>query len=275
MAVISYTQAMGEDGAHIRLKLDTDEPVALSDFVAEFVGIGNQFEKFVAREYPDFKADSEIYIQEVRSGCIEADLVAWIVTGGVTAAGTAAWAIDAMDKAQIFSKFVTSIKTRLSPYFRKGGRTPDATKGDLNDWLKATKAIARDPNGSARLESAVFEDGERKVRAAFTFTSEDAREAEIQIGEHKREMESETDADHKRVMMRFVRPSIEKVSSHKRTGERALIEAIHPKPLAVLYASDMARERIQYELKASEVNTFNLLFDVDVNVEVSNGKPVA
>ncbi len=76
-------------------------------------------------------------------------------------------------------------------------------------------------------------------------------------------------------MMRFVRPSIEKVSSHKRTGERALIESIHQKPLAVLYASDMARERIQHELKASEINTFNLLFDVDVNVEISRGKPTA
>lgn len=273
MAIISYNEAMGEDGAHIRLKLDTDEPVALSDFVAEFVGIANQFEKFVSREFPNMKADSEIYIKEVRNGCIEADLVTLIVGGGVTASAVAAWAIDAMDKVQIFSKFVESLKKRVSPYFRKGGRTEDATKGDLNDWLKTTQAIANDPNGSVSLEAAMFEDGDRKVRAAFKFSSGEAREAERQINEHKKELEAESDADYKRVMMRFVRPSIEKVSSHKRTGERALIEAIHSKPLAVMYASDMARERIQHELKESDVNTFNLLFDVDVNVEMSRGKP--
>lgn len=75
-------------------------------------------------------------------------------------------------------------------------------------------------------------------------------------------------------MMRFVRPSIEKVSSHKRTGERALIESIYGKALSVLYASDLARERIQHELRVAPY-PFNLLFDVDVNVEISRGKPVA
>ena len=274
MKQVTYKEAMGEDGAHIRLKLDTSDPIALADFVANFVGIGNQFEKFVAREYPNIKADSEIYIKEVRSGCIEADLVAWIVgAGGALAAG--AWAIDAIDKIQIFSKFVEWTKGRISPYFQRGGRTEDATKSDLADWLKTTQAIAHDENGSSRLEAAAFEDGERKVRAAFKFTTVEAREAERQINEHKAELDATEGAEHNRVMMRFVRPSIEKVSSHKRTGERALIEAIYPKPLAVLYASDMARERIQHELKDSAVNPFNLLFDVDVNVEISRGNPVA
>ncbi|WP_239805156.1 hypothetical protein [Croceicoccus hydrothermalis] len=267
---------MGKEGAHIRLKLDTEEPVALTAFVSEFVGIANQFEKFVSREFPDMKADSEIYIKEVRNGCIEADLVTFIAGGTLSAAaGAAVFALDAMDKVQIFAKFVDSLKRRVSPYFRKGGRTHDASKGDLNDWLKTTQAIANDPNGSTSLEAAVFEDGERKVRAAFKFNSSQAREAEREINEHKKELETGTAADHPRVMMRFVRPSIEKVSSHKRTGERALIESVHPKPLAVMYASDMARERIQHTLKESEINTFNLLFDVDVNVEMSRGKPTA
>ena len=258
---------MEGEGAHIRLKLDTAEPIALSDFVATFVGLGNQFEKFVAKEYPSLKADSEFFIKEVRAGCIEADLVAWVVSKGLIA-------IDAIEKVEAFAKFVGFVKKRLSPYFRPGGRAGGMTSSDLNDFLKATEAIAKDEKGSASLEAAVFEDGERKIRAAFKFTTPEAREAERQIVAHKQEIAAQSDADHKRVMMRFVRPSIEKVASHKRTGERALIEAINSKPLAVLYASDMARERIQHELKAAPY-PFNLLFDVDVNVEISRGKPVA
>lgn len=267
-----YSKLMEGEGAHIRLKLDTSEPIALSDFVATFVGIGNQFEKFVAKEYPDLKAGSEFFIKEVRAGCIEADLVAWVVGSGLAGAGL--WTIDAIDKAQIITKFVNGIGKRIGAYFRSGGRAENVTKGDLNDFLKATTAIAKDDNASARLEAAIFEDGERKVKAAFKFTTPEAREAERQINDHKQELEDQSDADHSRVMMRFVRPSVEKVSTHKRTGERALIEAIHPKPLAVLYASDLARERIQHELKVSPY-PFNLLFDVDVNVEISRGKPVA
>lgn len=266
-----YSQLMEGAGAHIRLKLDTSEPIALSDFVATFVGIGNQFEKFVAREYPALKANSEIFIKEVRAGCIEADLVAWVVGGGLGAAGLVA--IDVIDKAQILAKFVSGLSQKIGSYFRPGGRAENVTKGDLNDFLKATTAIAKDENASARLEAAGFEDSERKVLAFFKFTTPDAREAERQISDHKTELEAQTDADHPRVMMRFVRPSIEKVGSHKRTGERALIEAIHPKALAVLYASDLARERIQYDLRSPY--PFNLLFDVDVNVEISRGRPVA
>lgn len=272
---LTYKEAMGEDGAHIRLKLDTAEPIALSDFVGEFVGIGNQFEKFIAREHPDLKAESEIYIQEVRSGCIEADLVAWIVGagGGLTAA---AWIIDKIDKAQILTKFVNDMRDRLVPYFRKGGRTADATKGDLNDFLKTTKAIARDPNGSARLEAAVFEDGERQVRAAFKFTSSEARTAEYEIAEHRQELEAKTDENQERVLLQFVRPSVEAGKPGKKGGERGVIESIAKRALPVLYASTLAEERMLHEKMQLEGNVFRALFDVSVNVELSTkGRPVA
>jgi hypothetical protein len=278
MEKLSYSGAMGDDGAHIRLKLNNSQPIALADFVGEFVGIGNQFDKFIARDFPNIKADSEIFVKEVRSGSIEADLVA-LVTNAWAAAGTAGTALllagDAVDKIQILSQFVGDLKNRISPYFRPGGRHAGASKGDLNDFLRTVQAVATDPDGSARIEAAAYEDGERNVRVGFQFSTTEAREAEKQIKAHKEELEAASDADYSRVMMRFVRPSIEHVSSHKRTGERAVIEAIHPKPLAVLYASDMARERIQFELKEGEANPFNLLFDVDVNVEISRGRPVA
>jgi hypothetical protein len=266
---------MEGDGAHIRLKLDTDEPIVLADFVANFVGIGNQFEKFVAQERPDLKAQSEIYIQEVRSGCIEADLVAWIA-GGTTVAGAAAWALDKMDKIQIFSKFVESMKRRISPYFQKGGRTSDASKSDLSDFLKSTKAISRDPKGVAKLEAAVFEDGERKVRAAFKFTSSEARTAEHEIGEHRRELETKTDENKERVLLQFVRPSVEAGKPGKKGGELGVITSLAKRALPVLYASRLAEERMLHEKMQLAGNVFHALFDVSVNAELGpSGRPVA
>ena len=275
MATISYSKAMGEDGAHIRLKLDTDEPVALSDFVANFVGIGNQFEKFVARERPDLKAESEIFIKEVRSGCIEADLVAWGVgAGGLGSA--AVWAIDKMDKIQILSKFVKDMKGNISPYFKKGGRNPKATKSDLSDFYKTTKAISRDPKAIASLEAAVFEDGERKIRAAFKFNNAEARQAEHEITEHRQELDAKSDENQERVLLQFVRPSIEAGKPGKKGGERGVIESIAKRALPVLYASALAEERMLHEKMQLEGNVFRALFDVSVNVELSaTGRPVA
>lgn len=272
---LTYKEAMGEEGAHIRLKLDTAEPISLTDFVAEFVGIGNQFGRFIAREHPELKAESEIYIQEVRSGCIEADLVAWIVGTG-SAVGAASWAIDKIDKAQILAKFVTDIRDRISPYFRKGGRLADATKTDLADFLKTTRAIARDSNGSANLEAAVFEDGERQVRAAFKFTSPEAKIADREISEHRQELEKKTDENKERVLLQYVRPSVEAGKPGKKGGERGVIASIAKRALPVLYASTLADERLRHEKARIQGNVFRALFDVSVNVELSAaGQPVA
>jgi len=276
LSKLSYKDTMGDDGAHIRLNIDTREPIALSDFVANFVGIGNQFDKFVARELPELKGDSEIYIKEVRSGSIEADLVWWIAGGGVGAGGAALWAIDAIDKAQILTKFVDDLKSKISRYFKPGGRVNDATKSDLADFLKTTQAIANDSNGSATLEAAAFEDGARKVRAVFKFTTAEAREAEQQITEHRQELERKTDQNQERVLLRFVRPSVEAGKPGKKGGERGVIRSIHDRAHPILYASDLAEQRMLHEKIQLEGNVFRALFDVSVNVELSaRGRPIA
>lgn len=265
---------MGEEGAHIRIKLDTDEPVALSDFVGSFVGIGSQFEKFVAREHPDLKADSEFFVKEVRAGCIEADLVSFVLPA-VTLL-SAVDPIEIIDRGQILAKFVGDLKNRISPYFNKGGRDPSATKSDLADYHKAVGAIARDPKASACIEAAVFESDGRHVRSAFKFRASDARVAEQQISEHRQEMEAKTDENQERVLLRFVRPSIEAGKPGKKGGERAIIASIHKRALPVLYASDMAEQRMLHEKMQIEGNVFRALFDVNVNVELgSTGKPMA
>ncbi len=276
MRKFSYNEAMGETGAHIRLKLDNSQPIALSDFVAHFSGIGSQFEKFVAREYPALKGESEFYVKEVRAGSIEADFVAWIV-GSAPLLGTAGLvAIDAMDKIQIFATFVEDFRNKISKYFIPGGRADDVSKDDLSDFLKTTEAIANDPKGSARLEAAAFEDGERKIRAVLMFSTADAKRAEIEIAEHQEELDATSDKNHERVLLRFVRPSVESSKPGKKGGERGIIENITKRAMPILYASDLAEQRMRHEKIQLEGNIFRALFDVSVNIELSQAnRPIA
>ncbi|WP_306087736.1 hypothetical protein [Qipengyuania flava] len=269
---------MGENQAHLRLKLDTDEPVALTDFVANFVGLANQFEKFIVREHPEIKAETEIFIKEVRNGCIEADLLAWVMAPpsvGIGLAG-AKWVIDTIDQGQILADFVSGLRKKIRPYFKKGGRTAGATKGDLNDFNKTLRAITRDPNGAAKLEAATFEDGERKVRAEFRFTSQEARSAEAEINDHIAELSLNTDEAPERVLMQFVRPSVEMSKPGKSGGERGVVESIAKRALPVLYASTLAEERLRHEKMQLEGNVFRALFQVSACVERnSSGRAVA
>jgi hypothetical protein len=270
----SYSELMSGDGAHIRIKLDTHDPVALSDFVGSFVGIGSQFDKFVAREHPDLKADSEFFVKEVRAGCIEADLVTW-VTPAVTIL-TALDPIDLIDRGQILAKFVGDLRSRLEKYFKPGGRDPAATKSDLADYHKTIAAIARDPVASGNIEAAVFESDGRHVRSAFQFKASEARIGLEQIGAHRLELEHKTDTNLERVLLRFVRPSVEAGKPGKKGGERGVIDSIAKRALPVLYASALAEERMLHEKMQLAGNVFRALFDVNVNVELgATGRPAA
>lgn len=93
---------MSAEVPHVRLHLETAQPVALSDFIAEFSGIGSQFERFVAEHFPEAKAEGEFYVKEVRDGSIEADLVAWVASSGAVL--ITANAISGIDQIQILSK---------------------------------------------------------------------------------------------------------------------------------------------------------------------------
>lgn len=259
---------MGERSPHIVLRLSTKQPIELTDFVRAFTSLASEYERFLRLEHPDIADQSTIYVKHVREGSIEAELWnAAVVAGGL--------AVATMDQSLVVEEFVKVYGSRLTSFFSPGGRLKGASKGELSDFMGQVAAIANDPNGSASIQAAVYEDKIRKVRAAIQFDTRQAKTATHEIEAQRREIENKEQADHERVLMRFVRPSIERVASHRRTGERALIESVHAKPLAVVYASDLARERIQHEMKENASNIFRLLFDVDVNVELSQGKPVA
>jgi hypothetical protein len=168
-------------------------------------------------------------------------------------------------------KFVETYGGKLKRYFKKGGRDPEASKGDLNDYLKTVAAVAHDTNAS--LDLAVYENG--KQRVAFSFTTQDARRAELNLIEQKAELERTTDADHKRVLMMFTRTNLGHAKAGARSGERVRIEAIHGRDLPIVYASTLAEERIRHEIAEADDNVYKKAFDVDVNVEERDGKPIA
>lgn len=253
--------------AHLVLRIETESPIELGDFVAAFVGLGNQFESFFDEEHPDERGNAKFLVREVRAGSIVAELVPYVLPAVPFLAAAAAGVKHAND----IYKFVETYGSRLSKYFKKGGRDPSATKGDLADYLKTVAAVAHDPHASLGL--AVYENGDQRV--AFSFTTGEARQAEQNLLEHKAEMDRTTDADYRRVLMTFTRTNVGHAKAGQRSGERVQIPAIHKRDLPIVYASTLAEERIRHEIAEADENVYKKAFDVDVNVEERSGKPVA
>lgn len=261
-----YPRGM-DNAPHLILKIETQKPIELGDFVGAFVGLGNQFESYYDATHPSERGDVKFYVREVRAGSIIAELVPYIAPAVPILAATAAGIKHAND----LHKFVETYGRKLSHYFKRGGRDPKATKGDLSDYLKTVAAVAHDPEGGLSL--SVYEDG--KTRVAFEFSTRQARAAEANIIEHRSEMDRTSDADHKRVLMTFTRTNVGHAKAGARSGERVRIEAIHKRDLPIVYASTLAEERIRHEIAEADDNVYKKAFDVDVNVEQRDGRPIA
>lgn len=264
-----YAEIMEGTTPHIIMRLKTRDPIEIGDFVSAFTALGNEYERFIRDERPDLAPEASIYVREVREGSIEAELIPWAIAGAVAL-------ISDMDKILVLEKFVTVYAARLKHFFHIGGRLEGATKGELVDFTGQVLAVANDPDGSADIEAVMYEDQKRQVRASIKFRTPEARIAKDQLLEQRRELQNRGDIDHERVLLRFVRPSIEDAKVGKRSGERAIIDKIDPKARAVVYSSDLAEQRIRHEMTKAHENVFQKLFDVDVNVELrSDGRPMA
>jgi hypothetical protein len=252
----------------ITLKLNTTQPIELGDFVGAFTALASEFERYIKQTHPDLTGEAELYVRQVRRGSIVVDLFPGLAI--------AAPFIADMEKALIVEKFVRVFGTRFRALLGTQASTnAPQTRSELKDWTDAVAAIARDPDAVAQLEATAFEDGRKKIKAAFKFTTKEARKALSTIESRQRVLEKKEHAEHSRVLMRFTRSDVGDVNVGRPSGERVIIEEISDKPLALIYASQLAEERIKHEIREADDNVFKKGFVVDVNVRSSGGRPVA
>jgi hypothetical protein len=264
----TYAQAMAQGEPLITLILDTREPMQIGAFVGVFASLASEYERYIKRAHPDLSSEAELYVREVRPGSVVVDMLPWL--------SYAAPFIAEMDKALIVEQFVRVWGTRFRALLGVAtGADMPQTRPELKDWADAVSAIARDPDASARLEAATFEDGKKKLRAAFMFNTSEAKQALKTIESRQRQLEKTDHADYSRVLMRFTRSDVGDVNVGRPSGERVIVDEISDKPLALIYASELAEERIKHEIREADENVFKKGFVVDVNMRSVGGRPVA
>jgi hypothetical protein len=264
---LSYSQIMGGNPAHITLRLETKEPIEIGAFVGAFTSLAAEYDRFIKETNPNLKGDAQMFVKEVRKGSIEADLLPLLLAVGPL--------ITEMDKAIIVEEFVRRWGRRFKTLLNGSKADLPSTKGELRDWMDGVQAIAMDPNGTATIEAATYEDGKRQVRAAIRFDTKQARIVRDTLENRKKELERRTSADYQRVLMVFTRSDVNDAQIGKTSGERVKIEEISPKPLALVYASDLAEARIKHEIREADENVYKKGFVIDVNVRLNNGRPAA
>lgn len=234
----AYAQLMDEGGAAVVVTLKLAEPVEIHDFVATFAGLGGQFERFIRAEHPDLDGRVKVYIKEVRKGSMEAVMVIASVYPQV---------MTTIDHLMIGTDFVKRVGSGIAAFARPGGRLPQATKSELSDIVDTVMATANDPDGRAAIKSVSYTKQGEKVAFAVEFDTAEAKQAVHEIEGQFREIAQVTDFDHENKLLTFYQSNRKEAG---KTGEKGIIEDISSKALAVVYASDLARERIKSEMQA-------------------------
>jgi len=255
---------MFEGKNYIELKLELKEPAELHDLVRSFTSIANQFEDYIRKEHPNLVDETtKVYVKEIRRGSIIADLVPFIQP-----------MIQNMDTALIVDGFIRRYGEILRKY-AGGNIEEDAKKSDVKDFTGQVAAIANDTKGNIRLSSAQFHQTKNTTRVSFDFDTKEARKIEKTAQEHIKQIEAKAYEVKNNVLLVFWQSNLKDAQKGKRSGEKAIIEDVSDKPLAVVYDSELAEEKIKHETKDGDRNVYKLGFYVTCRVERLNSRPVA
>ena len=265
MTARTYKELMEGSSTVLTLKIDNSQPIRLADFVHAFTSLAEEYRQTVSDSNDFVASEAEIYVKEVRTGSIVADLIPVVASVVPLVAAEVDRVILAVEVVERWRQRLTSLVQGVIP--------DGASRSDLRRWANAVEAIARDPDASSTLEAATFEDGTREVRASFTFKSSEARQIENVIEGEFQRLDTKKQADHERVLMVFTRSDVGDAPVGKRSGERVLISEVSDKPLAISYGSELAEQRIKHEIRESDDNIFKKGFNVDVKVQLVGGRP--
>ena len=254
---------MDEGKSFVELRLDLQEPADLFDLVGALSAVANQFEQFIRREHQNLKGDARLFVKEIRKGSIIVELIPVILP-----------LIENMDRVLVVDGFVRRFGGLLTSY-SEGDKKDDLSRSDIKDLMGAVSIIANDPNGTSSISSVEYHKTKNTTRMKMEFDTSGAKRARETLQIQKAALELPSHELFENRMMIFVRTTVKSSETGRKTELQGLVESVHSKPLAITFETDMARERIEGEIRDDEKNVYKKGFFVDLYMEKLQGRPVA
>lgn len=183
---------MAGGAPYIQLTLDVPGAIELGDFVGAFTALASEYDRFIRGETGG-PSDAMLYVSEVRQGSIIANLQPYV--------GTFAQLATLAGQALDLEEFVRRYGHRLGLFTGNKREPIDATRGELRDFSEQVAAIAAAPNATLKIAAMEVENGQHKVKVAFQFGTNEAREIQDKIEIVTKQLEHTTRSERERVLM--------------------------------------------------------------------------
>lgn len=242
-------------------RIDLQKPAELSVLTAAFAAVSNQFESYIRREFPPLRGAAQLLVKDIRQGSIVIELLPVIQP-----------LLSQMDNALIVDGFVQRFGGLLTKYI-SGDKDDTATKSTIKDLLNAVTLIANDPDGKSAIASVEYHSTKTTERLTMQFETPGARTAKDTLQVQHATLDLPAFELFENRLLMFVQTSIRPTETGSRTQLQAIVESIHSRPLPVKFETDLARERIQAEIRDDEKNVYKKGFYVDFYLEKVRTKP--
>jgi hypothetical protein len=240
----------------LRIEIKNKRPVELVDLTTSFLGIADEYKRFMESEFGILKQeDVSLYIQEIRTGSIIADLV------GISPALLPL--IPVMKNVATVIQFGSYLKKGYDFLLGKSDEKPNFTKNNYQNFAGFLDPVAKDNASQLNINTVI----NGNPTLVFTLSSIDANAAQNMA---KREIGLLSDpltGIHKNVVLYWYQVKKDWLSQ---TGDRVTIESIYPHPVKVIFDNEEAKSSIIM----GKDNLFTSGYLADVAVETINGKPV-
>ncbi|WP_372922964.1 hypothetical protein [Roseovarius sp.] len=251
----------------IVFRIDRETPLSLERLTFGMMALGAEYERFVRKEHPkaaDHEAD--LLVQRVTEGSIVIELI-----------GAMQPLFQGMNNAVVFGQFVDLIGAKIGTLTAPRGRLKDPTVGELENLTRMAETVVGDSKGEAEVFAMEYqsETNERQVQAKVVWKAKEAEKVIENATSQLREIRDGDANKHNGLLMRLFQTNISEAVPDRSSGEKGIIEALDPKPRKLIYASDLAGQKIKGAWSDEKLNPYELGFVVDVDVQTVNGKPRA
>lgn len=240
--------------------IEYSKPIELQDFVTSMEAIGGLFCDFAAKngQYREM-TQAKLYVEKIENGCIDIFLCEAVSAG----------LLPFVENINIIFEFASYVKTVAEYYLSRKGSKPSLEMQEAKNFRDMLEVPANDNKGVMTI-GAITKGDNTNVFNNCTFNFQGSNSFQNQIEKDIEKMKSAQPSGNvfKRQLMTIYQIRGDMSSN---TGNKAVIDAITPKKLNVVFETDELKRKILN----SEENPIRKAYLVDVVLMTVEGRQTA
>ena len=238
------------DKTTLIVKIKNTEPVELADFAKSMMSLANDYQ---SRQTADPRLPAKLYIKEIKSGSIIAELAPMLPLAGQLL-------IEHYDQIENYAEHLYNL---IGWLLGKNGKPENTDGKQLNNLSNIVNPVANDKGGQLTFSTVNYSGSVvNHITVNYYEANTVQNRARQEIRQLQEQEEPVENGDYTQVLMYWAQ-----AAPNKET-DQAVIEAIWPKPVKVILP-----DRIKQEILLDEPYPFKKLYIVDVNVQTVKGRP--